>query len=95
MKHTLTWRAEARTIINQVIAETNPVIRYKIFDERGKEVAFITNKRASGRPASWQISRIEEGRVGESAGDYATAEDALSALQNEFDSVTEPFLFRV
>lgn len=64
------------------IKETDPAMRYKVFDERGNEVAFITNTQASGRLASWQISRIQEGRVGEDFGDYATAEDALSALQN-------------
>lgn len=77
----------ARVIINQIIADTNPVMRYKVCNEHGGEVGFITNTRAIGITPSWQISRLKNGRVGESVGDYATAEDALSAFQREFDNV--------
>ena len=82
-KQKLTLRAVARSIINQVITDTNPVFRYKVVDERGEEVAFITNTRASGATASWELSRLKDGHIGESAGNYATAEDALSVLQKE------------
>lgn len=66
-----------------VISETNPVMRYKVTDERGETVAFITNTRPSGRPASWQISHVGKDRIdtGKSEGDYTTAENAMSALQ--------------
>lgn len=85
-QHPLTMQPVMWTHSGEVIRQTDQAMRYKVFDERGKEVAFITNTRASGRPASWQISRIQEGRVGKDFGDYATAEDALSALQKEFHS---------
>ena len=63
------------------IKETDPVMRYKVSDERGQEVAFITNVRASGRPASWQISRLNAGGgIEEPTGDYRDPEDALAAL---------------
>ncbi len=86
MKHTLTWHPVMRTHTG-VIEETNPIMRYKVTDERGRNVAFITNTRTSGRPASWQISRVnDDGGIGESVGDYATAEDALAVLRKEFDT---------
>jgi hypothetical protein len=86
-EHRLTLQPVMRVIINQAIADSNPVFRYKVFDEHGKAVAFITNERATGVPPSWQLCRLEDGRIGESVGDYATAEDALSALEEEFDNV--------
>jgi hypothetical protein len=59
--------------------------RYKVSDERGEKVAFTTDTRASCRPPCWQISRVRDGgSIRESAGDYATAKAALSALQKEF-----------
>ena len=58
-------------------------MRYKVFDDHGKEVAFITNTCATDRPASWEISLIIGGRIGIGEGDYAAAEAALSALQGE------------
>jgi hypothetical protein len=86
LRSKLTLHAVARTIVDQVIADTNPVFRHKVLNERGEGVVFITNTRAVGIKASWQISRITDGRISESAGDYFTAEDALSALQNEIDN---------
>jgi hypothetical protein len=86
MKHKLTLHAVMWTHTG-VVDESNPVMRYEVRDERGQKVAFITNTRASGRPASWQISRVKDGgRIGESVGDRAAAEDALSALQKELDA---------
>jgi len=85
-EHQLTMQAVGRAIINQVIADTNPVFRYKVFDARGEEVAFITNERATRVQPSWQLSRLKDGHIEESVGDYATAEDALTALQKEFDT---------
>lgn len=85
MKHTLRWRAVIYTTpYTGTISKTNPVTRYEVTDERGETVALITNTRASGRQASWQISR-KDGN-GKPGGDYTTAEDALSALQKEFDT---------
>lgn len=68
-----------------VIRPTDPAMRYKVFDDRGGEVAFITNTRASGRPSGWQISQVQAGRVTAEIGDYATADEALAALQAAFD----------
>ena len=65
-----------------VIDEANPACRYKVTDERGRKGAFITNGRAPGRLASWEISRVDgAGHVIETVGDHRTAEDALASLQ--------------
>ena len=80
-QYPLTMQPVMWTHSGEVIRPTDPAMRYKVFDERGDEVAFITNTRASGRSASWQIFRIIGRRIGIGVGDYATAEDALSALQ--------------
>jgi hypothetical protein len=81
----LTMQPVMWTHSGEVIRPTDPAMRYKVFDERGSGVAFITNTRATSRPASWQISLIIAGHVGTSTGDYAAAEDALTALRKEFD----------
>jgi hypothetical protein len=83
MKHTLTLHEVTRT---HARALEKTVMRYEVTDERGQLVAFITNTRASAQPASWQISRVKHRIIGESTGDYATTENALSALQKEFDN---------
>ncbi len=85
-QHTLTMRPVMWTHSGAEIKKTDPVMRYKVFDEREKELAFITNTRASSLPASWQISRIQNGRVGGDVGDYATPEDASAALQQEVNN---------
>lgn len=80
-QQTLTMRPVMSSHDSEVIRPTDPAFRYKVFNEHGAEVAFITNQRASGRPASWEISLILAGRVGIGEGDYETAEDALTALK--------------
>jgi hypothetical protein len=79
-QHTLTMQPVMWTHDSEVIRPTDPAFRYKVFNEHGAEVAFITNLRASSRPASWQISRFKNERTEVFPGDYATAEDALSAF---------------
>lgn len=66
-----------------VLGPTNPVCRYEVTDETGRTVGYITNARASGHMACWKISRVKsDGRIGESSGEYATPEEALSAFQH-------------
>jgi hypothetical protein len=59
------------------ITKTDPAFRYRVFDDQGRNVAYITNTRASGCLAKWQISYIGDDRK---IGDYATAEEALAAM---------------
>ena len=80
-QRTLTMQPIMWSHSGDALRKTDPAFGYKVVDERGEEIAFITNTLASGRPASWQISRILNGRIGEGVGDYATAEDAFCALQ--------------
>jgi len=71
---------QASIIPNQVIDDSNPVAIYRVINERGEKVAFITNKSASDLPPRWQVSRVENGREKVMAGFYTTAEAALEAL---------------
>ena len=67
--------------------ETDPPFRYEVSDEWGRTVGYITNPRATGHPQCWEISRLgSDGRIGPSTGEYTTAEEALSAFQQEFTS---------
>lgn len=65
------------------LKETDPAFRYIVSDERGVELAFITNLRPSGFPASWKISISKDRMPGEPTGDYTSAEEALAVLQAE------------
>ncbi len=86
MGKALTWHAVMHTI-HGGDQRSKITMRYEVTDERGRKVAFITNTRATGRPASWQISRVKDGiDSGERTGDYPTAEDALNALRKESDN---------
>ena len=82
-QHSLTMQPVMWSHSGDVLRETDPAFRYQVFDELG-EIAFITNTRASGQPASWQISRIINGRIGEDVADYPTAEDVMAALQKGY-----------
>jgi hypothetical protein len=57
--------------------------RYEVRDDRGNNVGFITADRAMSHPKPcWQISWVgQDGSIGEQTGEYATVEDALSAMQ--------------
>ena len=84
MKRTLTLLPFSRSRIGPVVG-TGPITQYEVTGFPPGQEASIANFGSVHRD-SWRIFRVKDSIDSGWMGDYNTAEDALAALQQEFES---------
>lgn len=68
----------------QVIHDRQHAFRYEVRDQRGNVVGFINTDRARQHPdVQWERSLLNNGRIEELVGKYATVQEALAAFRGD------------
>ena len=72
------WVGDAAQLIPH---DEHHAFRYQVRDERGNAVGFINTDRARHHPdVKWERSSLQNGKIEELVGKYATVQEALAAF---------------